>query len=289
MIRYTTLSAWPTAIVPAHTAYSHLDTIGWVPLSDGELLLASHYFPLAVRLDGTTPVIGALVRRDMMVRALVSPNGAWSGAYTPIALRCFPLRLAGPSTGDPITDTEIARIAPGPTKPRGLTFKDEAGLPSKDLASIYEGLRTIEQGQARLAPALDLLLVAGVLAAIPEPEPLKTPDWPQMFTVARRDFAMAQNHTLEAMTRTSFTSIDLVTVLTFSQTHLRSELRPAAAGPVNPVEATPTAEQSYGFESILPWLDTSELFPVAWATDSTAWLPETPALLSARAMPPPTG
>lgn len=199
------------------------------------------------------------------------------------------MRLTGPSTGDPIADIEIARIVPGPNKPRGLTFKDEAGVPSKELASIYEGLKTLEQGQAKLSPALDLLLVAGVLTAIPEPEPLKTPDWPQMFTVARRDFAKAQNHTLEAMTRTSFTSIDLVTVLTFSQTHLRSELRPAAAAPATSAEATPAAEQSYGFESILPWLDTSALFPVAWAADPTGWSPEAPAPLSAHATRPPTG
>jgi SapC len=279
MITYMPLSQWPAPLVPMHPPFSHLDAIAWLPLSDGELMLAAHYYPLAVRLDGAAPVIGALIRRSMMVRSLIGPNGRWSGAYTPIALRCFPMRMTGEPAGDPLADLEIARIAPGPVKPAGFKLKNEAGQPSKELLSLYEGLQTLRQGQSRLAAALDLLLVANVLVPINDPDAIAGS--PAFYTVDRQRFSRASNHTLEAMARHTFTSIDLVTVLTFSQAQLRADLRPRPEV-VPPASSAPvSSEQSYGFESILPWLDTSELFPVAWAADLAAWAAGAPSKSSA--------
>ncbi len=290
MITYTALNLWPAPAVPLHPPFAHLDAIGWLPLGDGELLLAAHYYPLAVRLDGPSPVIGALIRRDVMVRDLINPNGRWSGAYTPVALRCFPLRLTGKTSGDPMADLEIARIVPGPVKPRGIKLKDDAGAPSTELLSIYKGLSSVRQSQDRLAAALDLLLVADLLVPIADHRSSKPSAF---YTVDRQRFSKSSNHMLEAMVRHAFTSIDLVTVLTFSQAHLRADLRPAMAPPPTSADAHASGEHSYGFEAILPWLDTSELFPTAWAGDPTAWSPAdvtsatTPAPFSARAEPLP--
>lgn len=271
MITYVPLTQWPTPALPLHPAVAHLDAIGFVPLGDSEFLLAAHYYPLAVRLDGPAPVIGALTGRDMTVRSLIAADGHWTGAYMPVALRAFPLRLSGAPTGDCMRDLEIARIPPGAVKPRGIKFKDEAGAPSKGLLAIYEGLKTLWQSQERLAAALDLLLVADVLVPLATTSPAKRPAF---YVVDRQRFAKSSNHMLEAMTRYAFTSIDLATALTFSQAQLRADVRPhvtTAATAATNLSTAEAAGQPYGFDSILPWLDTSELFPTAWANHPDAW------------------
>jgi SapC len=290
MITYMPLAQWPAPVLPLHPPFAHLDAIGFVPLGEGELLLAAHYYPLAVRLDGAVPVIGTLTSRDMIARSLITADGRWTGAYTPVALRAFPLRMRDAPTGDCIQDLDIARIAPGPVKPRGIKLKDEAGGPSKELLAIYDGLKALQQSQNRLASALDLLLVADVLVPLGARSSAKRPTF---YAVDRQRFAKSANHTLEAMTRHAFTSIDLATVLTFSQVHLTADARPAIIAATTGADVAVPAEQSYGFEGILPWLDTSELFPTAWASDPDAWArtdgspAATPAQISVRASPQP--
>lgn len=271
MITYVPLAQWPAPALPLLPALAHLDAIGFVPLGESEFLLAAHFYPLAVRLDGPMPVIGALTGHDMMVRSLIAPDGRWTGAYTPVALRAFPLRLSGAPTGDCMRDLEIASIPPGAVKPRGIKLKDESGAPSEGLLAIHEGLKTLWQSQERLAAALDLLLVADVLLPLASPSPTKRPTF---YVVDRQRFAKSPNIMLEAMTRHAFTSIDLATALTFSQAQLRADVRPhvtSAAAAATNLSAPAAAGQLYGFDGILPWLDTSELFPTAWANDPDAW------------------
>lgn len=170
-------------------------------------------------------------------------------------------------------DLEIASIPPGAVKPRGIKLKDEAGAPSKKLLAIYEALIALRQSQERLAAAVDLLLVADVLVplAAAAPSPAKRHGF---YVVDRQRFAKSPNHMLEAMTRHAFTSIDLATALTFSQAQLRADVRPnvtTAATAATNLSAAEAAGQLYGFDGILPWLDTSELFPTAWANDPDAW------------------
>jgi len=272
MIRYVPLRRWAATVVPLDPPFPELDAIGWLPLAAAELLLSAHYYPLAVRLDCANAMIGAITRRDMMARSLIGANGRWSGAYTPIALRCFPFRLSEAPTGQPLADLEVANLPRKEVKPRLLRIKDEANAPTRELNSIHEGLTNVWDGQQRLQAALDLLLVADLLVPIAEPN--ASEGHTIYHTVDRRKFAQFSKLGLEAMTRASFGAIDLVTALTFSQVHLRVDLRPPAV-PASPVGEIAVAGGdsglAAGIDTITPWLDTSELFPGAWAADPSIW------------------
>jgi hypothetical protein len=272
MITYVPLARWVAPVVPIEPPLADLDRIGFLPLADGEVLLSAHYYPLAVRLDGPAPVIGALVRRDLLGRGLTGANGQWLGAYTPLSLRCFPLRLAGAPSADPLADFEIANLPRGDTKPKVVRIRDDKGAPTKELLAIHEGLKSVWDGQQKMRPGLDLLLVADLLVPILERGPEKRPS--QFHTVDRRRYVQFSKFTLEAMTRGSFGAVDLATALTFSQAHLHAEVRPAHV----PLPATgetlitaADAALAAGIDTITPWLDTSELFPGAWAADASIW------------------
>jgi hypothetical protein len=272
MIAYIPLRRWAATVVPLDPPFPELDAIGWLPVADGEVLLCAHYYPLAVKLDGAAPMIGVITRRDMMNRGLIGGNGRWSGAYTPIALRCFPFRLTAGPTGTPLADLEIAKLPRKEAKLRRLRIKDEDNAPTKELNSIHEGLKSVWDGQQRLQAAFDLLLVADVLVPIADPG---ASDRQTVYhTIDRRKFAQFSKFAIEAMTRTSFNAIDLVTALTFSQAHLRADLRPPAV-PMAPAgeAAAGGADSSIaaGIDTITPWLDTSELFPGTWAADPSMW------------------
>jgi SapC len=274
MIKHIALSLWPAPLIPIEPPFAELDTISWLPLADGELLLGAHYYPLAVRLDGASASIGAITRRDMMVRSLMGANGKWSGAYTPISMRCFPLRLSGAPTGNPLVDLEVAILPRKEVKPRLLKLKDEAGEATEELKSIHEGLTSVWDGQQHLQAAIDLLLVADLLVPIADPD--ESDRQTIYHTIDRRKFAQFSKFGLEAMTRANFSAVEVATALTFSQAHLRADLRPPA------VPASPAAESAVGgadsalaagIDTITPWLDTSELFPGAWAADPSMWSP----------------
>lgn len=273
-MEFIPLSSWSGDELPLEPALAHLDRIGWLPLGEGELLLAAHYLPLAVRLDGPRPQLGAIVRRDMLARDLVAPPGRWVGGYSPMSLRCFPFRIgARKLTDDPIADLEFAQLKDGVSKPKPLRIRDENGASTAELKVIYENVKGILVGQHRMQPALDTLLAAELLVAIGAPETeLHAAGY---FTIDRRRFAASSNHALAAMARNSFSTIELATVLNFSQVHLRAEIRPAATPvPTAPGEqAAPPIETGLqsGLETITPWLDTSELFPGAWAADPSIW------------------
>jgi hypothetical protein len=267
MISYTPLSQWPSAHVVTHAAIDHLDAIEWVALGDTEVLLCAHFYPLAIRLDGVRPVLGALVRRDMMVRDLKAPDGRWLGAYLPIALRCFPMRLNGVPTGAPLVDLEVARLPLGDAKPRALPIKDADGKCTKELTALYQGLCVVSAAQDKLAPALDLLVVSNFLAATTRPDGAgRGPDY---YTVDRGRVELASKHAFEAMGRHAFTCLDLMTALTFSQAHMPALMRAAIS--TQKLEAAEVVDHMPTIDQTLPWLDTSELFPGPWAADAQVW------------------
>ncbi|MEQ1611398.1 MAG: SapC family protein [Hyphomicrobiaceae bacterium] len=298
MIRYVALREWTSTGIPIEPPFGHLDDIGMLLLNDNELLLSAHYFPIAIRLDGPRPSVGAIVRRDMMTRDLVTVDGRWAGAYSPILLRCFPFRFAAPAaTGDPIADLEFGRVPLKTDKPRLIRMRDDEGAASKDLTILYEGVKSVWEGQQRLQPALDQLLAADLLVPIGA-DGDAIPKAPEIYyTIDRRRFAQWPAQSLEAMTRHSFTAIDIATVLSFSQVHLRAELRPSMTAPAKADAATATTAAdnalSGGLETLTPWLDTSELFPGAWAADPSIWAVSQPTdvarAVSAPASTPPTG
>lgn len=277
MIRYIPLRDWPHAAIPVEPPFGVLDEIAFVPLADTEMHLSAHYFPLAVSLAGPRACLGAIVHGGMHARALVTPDGKWTGGYTPIVLRCFPFRLCvATPTGDPIADMELGRIMPlRKDPPRVLRVRDDQGEVSRDLKTLYEGIKTVWEGQARLLPGLDMLLAADLLVPIGKPAGGEQAD--TLFTIDRRRYAAYSNAALEAMARRSFQPIDLATVLGFSLGNLRAELRPEALSPEVPAtEATaagaaPETGFGSGLEQLTPWLDTSELFPGAWAAAPSVW------------------
>jgi hypothetical protein len=270
MIKYIALRDWTATGIPVEPPFGYLDDIGMLLLNDNEVLLSAHYFPIVVTLDGPRASLGALVHRDMVARELVNPRGQWAGAYSPILLRCFPFRFgAAPPTGDPIADLEFGRVPLKTDKPRLIRMRDDAGAPSKDVTVLYEGVKNVWEGQQRLLPAIDQLLAAELLVAIGTGAAT-------YYTIDRRRFATWSNHALQAMARHSFAAIDLATAICFSQLHLRPELRPSMAAPATTEAATAAAGGTEstlisGFESLTPWLDTSELFPGAWAADPSVW------------------
>lgn len=277
MIKYVPLSAWTAPGIPVEPPFGHLNDIGMVPLNDNEVLLSAHYYPIVVTLDGPRAGIGALLRPDMLARDLIGRNGRWSGAYTPVMLRCFPFRFAATAvSGDPIADLEFGRVPSSGTAPRLLRMREEGGGASRDLNVLYEGVKSVWQGQQRMLPALDILLAADLLVAIRGPAESERAS--PYYTIDRRRFANTSPHALEAMARNSFTPLDLATAMIFSQAILRPALRPLTATPGETAPAATTAAISVagdigagGIETITPWLDTSELFPGAWAADPSIW------------------
>lgn len=296
MIKYIALRDWTATGIPVEPPFGYLDDIGMFPLNDNEVLLSAHYFPIVIRLDGPRPSIGALMRRDMMVRDLVNSKGQWAGAYSPILLRCFPFRIGSDSpTGDPVADLEFGRVPLKTDKPRLIRMRDDAGAASKDLTVLYEGVKSVWDGQQRLLPALDQLVAAELLVPIGG-QSATPPNGEIYYTIDRRRFALWSNVALEAMTRRSFSAIDIATAMSFSQVHVRPELRPSMTAPAaTETNGTATAAADSGlisgFESLTPWLDTSELFPGAWAADPSIWsaAPDAARPVSVPAARPPSG
>lgn len=296
MITYIALRDWKSTGLPVEPPFGLLDDIGMLEVNDNEVLLSAHYFPIVINLDGPRPRLGTLLRRDMIARDLVNRDGRWTGAYSPILLRCFPFRFAAPApTGDPIADLEFGRTPLKSDKPRLIRMRDDAGAASKDLAILYDGVKSVWEGQQRLQPALDQLVAADILVPIGadggSPKPAAT-----YYTIDRRRFAQWSKHALEAMARQSFLAIDIATAMSFSQVHLKPELRPSMSPqPATEGAVAAGAETSLvsGFETLTPWLDTSELFPGAWAADPSIWAPPTTAEaarpVSAPAATPPAG
>jgi SapC len=271
MIPYLPLRRWTAPVVPIDPPLGELDRLADLVLAEGEIMLTAHYYPLAVRLDGADPTIVAIVRRNMLARSMIGPDGRWLGAYTPISLRCFPLRLASQPTDDPLADLEVANFKPASAQPKLLRIKDEAGAPTSELKAIYDGLKTVWESQQKMRAALDFLLAAELLVPIADPEGGDKPS--PYFAIDRRRAGQLSPRALEAMTRTTFGAVDLLTVLTFSQAHLRPDLRsPLATAPAT-ADGAVVADTTLvtGIDTITPWLDTSPLFPGAWAADASNW------------------
>ena len=279
MIRYLPLRDWSAPVAPIDPPFDKLDQLGWLPLADSELLLCAHYCAIGVRLDGQHPMVGIVTHTDILARSLIANDANWTAAYMPISLRCFPFRLQGPPGDDPLAGLELAAVKPLSEKPRLLRLRDEQGGPSKELLSIHDGLKNVWESQQRWQAALELLLIADVL--VPIKRQADAAPRSGLHTVDRRRFVQLSKTALEAMTRHSFAAIDLVTAMTFSQIHLRPEFRPQASAVATPADGQAAADAGLGggLETITPWLDTSELFPGAWAADPLNW----------RAAPPQSG
>ncbi len=275
MIRHVPLSRWQAAVIPMQPPLSDFENIAVLPLADTEMLLAAHYYPLVVRLDGPCPELGFLIQRSMLARALTAADGRWLGAYSPIALRCFPLRLMRPPSDDPIADLELATFKLSVAKPRLLRLKDESGAPSKDLVAIYDGLKSIWNSRRTLGPALDLLLVAGLLVPLPGAGGDHRPS--SFHTIDRTRVLSLSAVALEAMTRSSFAAIEVMTALTVSQIHLHASIKPPVAPPPDTGAAAAHHAAGMNLDTITPWLDTSALFPGSWAADAALWTATGPA------------
>lgn len=271
MIRYQRLKDWSAPVAPLSTPFDKLHHIGAVPIAESELLLCAHYYALCVDLQGARPQLGVLLRPDMLERSLVSATGQWTGAYSPIALRCFPFRMDRAPTDDPFEDLDLAPIKPDAEQPRLLRLKDEAGAATPQLMSLHEGLKGVWTGQDGFQPGIETLLIADLL--VPMRMPAGVPGGP-LYTVDRRRFSQLSKQALEAISRRSFSPIDIATALTFSQSHLKEACRPVSSAPPaadSSVNATAERETSSALDLLTPWLDTSELFPGAWAADPSVW------------------
>lgn len=270
MNQYLPLKSWAETSAPYPVPFGYLDSLGSILLGDDELLLASHYYPIVVRLDGDRAQVMALIDSQFLTRPLLDTDGRWLGAFMPTALRCFPFRLAGNSSENHLEALEVARLKPSRPDDRRIPLVDLEGRPSTEISAVHNALKRVEEGQARMTNYVDQLLIAQLLVPLTSTANSKRAD--QYYTIESTRHSQSTNRALEAMARHTFGAVELKSVMLFSQRHLKSELRPQVATAADVAVAAPDADQQFAhlFNAAAPWLDTSELYSSDWAPNASA-------------------
>lgn len=211
--------------------------LGFAALNDTEYLLSAHHLPLAVRMEGASPRLGAVLDPPFLARPQVDEEGRWQAAYLPIALRLWPFVLS-PRTGRPIDEIDVfagsTRIGKSGAP---ICLDPEAGTLSPDMAAIRNTLAMLRDGGARLTKALDLLRIAGVLVPLTgeggEPSTFLSVD-PTRFGALRAE-------AVAALGGASFLPLDLASALLFSRRNLAPERLPRADAVPAGLPAEPAA------------------------------------------------
>lgn len=264
MSQYVALKNWAETSAPYPQPFGYLDSLGAVPLGDDEILLTSHYYPIVVRFDDDRMRVLALTDSRFLTRPLLAPDGRWLGAYVPAALRCFPFRLAAEPSSDPLESLEIARLKPARPNDRRMTLVDQVGQPTADVVAVHGALSRVREGQERMTVLADQLLIAQLFVPLSNTTTASRAD--QFFTIDGPSFRKSSNRGLEAMARHSFSMLELIGTMLFSQNHLAAGLRPQTEKPADPTPAQTENDQQFAhlFNATAPWLDTSPLYSNDW-------------------------
>ncbi|NJL07818.1 MAG: SapC family protein [Methylacidiphilales bacterium] len=210
--------------IPAQSRW--IPTLTWQPIASSEMHLCSHYYPLAIRFSRGHPLLGVILDDACLTRPLVDAAGAWQGGYIPMAVRTFPFQATG-SSDDPFDDLVVPAESALLSNDEGIPLSDDSGAPSKHLTTIHRLARQLLDSRRGLALALDHLMIAGLLVALPTP-PGRQPQAPasRLFSIDRTRFAEIEAASFAAMARHRFASIDIAVACLFSQHLLRSECQP---------------------------------------------------------------
>jgi hypothetical protein len=235
-------------------SFAFVSELGQIPISDSELLLSSHYLPIAIEhVDDGLQVV-AITRPQFHRAPLIDANGGWLRSYAPLALRCLPFRAVS-------GNSDALEIAPNLGQPAGppLPLSSVDGAPTREIEQIMKLLRRLEAGKRRLQAAAEKLLIADVLA------PFQLARLPgiaaissRALTVDRNKFAALSSRRAAHIAKDDFLAIDLATACLFSQ-RLTPSLISIATEPKNSTEAGKNEEYSLDFRPSTQ-LDDTELF-----------------------------
>jgi len=222
---------------------SRAEKLGWVALSDTELLICSQHYPLCVIDASCGPIVGATLSSPEL-RTPISQRQ--KSIYFPIGLRTHPFVAPSGSSNTP-KDLQISsddfKIVAGETTSGELTLISDDGTPSAALTTIHGLLEQLTAGKQKLQDAANQLIIANLLKC--------SSDEPQ-FTLNYAAFRDISEARLLALTRTCALAVELAVALEFSQRHLAAT-RVAATLPTDEVNS------AGHIEWLSPWLDFGEL------------------------------
>ena len=186
-----------------------------VPLSDSELLLTSHYLPIAINYLADGPRVVAILDAQFHRTPVINASGQWQKGYMPVALRSLPFRLAPGPDGE--MQVEIAGKLDADDEP-GLPVLRADGSLSPKVANITALLRRLETGKQALRKAAEILLIADVLTPL---KMAKLADAAandgRYLIVDRNKFAALSNSRVAHLMKGGFLAVDLATACIFSQ------------------------------------------------------------------------
>jgi hypothetical protein len=233
----TPLSAMAGASFRPPEHFGFAAALAWVPVNDTEFHLTAHHLPLAVRMLGGMPRLGALVHPAFLRRPAVDGQGQWQAGYRPLAMRTHPFVLSNRRGGRPIDEIDVVADA-GLVGPWGMPVCSDpaAGTLSGEMAAIRNALIAMRTGAVKLSAALELLRIAGVLVPLRDPAGQPAAD----LTVDAARLAALDDGAAAALATRSFLPLDLAGALVFSRRHFRPERLPQA--PERAAPGRPTAE-----------------------------------------------
>lgn len=164
LLRFEPLRDWRDGTWRRPRQFRFLDRLGFVPLSDSELLQTSLYLPLAVREGVGTYEVVAVVHPAFLAQQPLRTDGRWRLSYMPIALRCLPFRNGDRvATGEATLEMAADLEADDDSVVLPLT---ENGRMQQDLARLISLLDRLEKGKARLSSAAASLVAADLLVPL---------------------------------------------------------------------------------------------------------------------------
>lgn len=217
---------------PEHFGFAA--ALAWIPVNDTEFHLTAHHLPLAVRLLGGMPRLGALVHPAFLHRPAVDEDGLWRAGYRPLALRTYPFLLSNRTGGRPIDEIDMVAQA-GLVGAWGMPVCADpaAGTLSPEMEAIRNTLRMTRAGAVKLSAALDLLRISNVLVPLRDPAGRPALD----HTVDPGRLAALDEGAAASLAGRSFLPLDLAGALVFSRRHFHPDRLPvperaSAAGPL---------------------------------------------------------
>lgn len=257
MISFSPFSRMSAGTIEYTPGWQLRNELEWTPLRASEVRLSANYYPLCARLQRGRWTLGAIIHDDFQHDPHVGPDGSWLGAYIPLSLRCYPIRLADVGADRPEEDIEIGTSTPTDGPRQVLRIREHDGTPSADLKRIHEGLLAMRADEDQIGAMLDLLAVAGLLA------PFANTD--KYLTVDASRFGHQSGLGLSAMVRRSIEPVELAVALIYSQRNLRDGIRPLEKQKQDkaPGEPGPSRELAI-FDALNYRLDDSELYSADW-------------------------
>jgi hypothetical protein len=240
-------------------SYDFVNKISQIPVSDSELLLASHHLPIAIDSVNDGLQVVAITTSRFQRSPLIGADGQWQRGYLPIALRCLPFRAAlGTSEAQQLEVAVNLAEVEGSALP---IFSTDGSL-SPEVERLRVLLRRLEQGKRQLQRAAEKLFIADVLtpfqmARLPGTPPARS----RALTADLNKLAALSNSRAAHLAKDGFLPIDLAAACIFSQ-RLMPKLISVATGPSQSEAAqrTDTSEPLLAALKSEVRIDGSELF-----------------------------